>query len=44
MYVVEMDSGGMMYILFMTICSGIQIILNLLPQHFQRLQCCYVYC
>jgi hypothetical protein len=36
---VEMSLGGMIYIpSFMTISSGIQVILRLLPQRFERLQ------
>jgi hypothetical protein len=43
-YVTEMASGGMTYIpSFMTIDSGIQVILRLLPQQFDWLQCWY-YC
>jgi hypothetical protein len=33
-----MASGGMMY---MTIGSGIRVILTVLPQQFERLQCWY---
>jgi hypothetical protein len=43
-YNVQMDSGGMIYIpSFLTIGSGIQVILRLLPQRFERLQYWY-YC
>jgi hypothetical protein len=35
-YAVEMASGGMIYIpSFVTICSGIQVMLRLLPQQFK---------
>jgi hypothetical protein len=39
----EMVSGAMIYVpSSMTIGSGIQVILRLLPQQFERLQCwCY---
>jgi hypothetical protein len=41
-YTVEMASGGMIYIpSFMKIGSGIQLILKVLPQQFERLQCWY---
>jgi hypothetical protein len=41
-YVIQMDSGGMIYIQScIMIGSGIQIILRLLPQQFERLQCWY---
>jgi hypothetical protein len=37
-YTVEMDSGGKIYIpSFMTIGSGIRVILKVLPQQFERL-------
>jgi hypothetical protein len=36
-YATEMASGGMMYIpSFITISSGAQVILRLLPQQFER--------
>jgi hypothetical protein len=39
---VEVASGGMMYISSsMTIVSGTQVILRLLPQQFERPQCWY---
>jgi hypothetical protein len=39
-YAVMMASGGMIYIpTFMMIPSGIKVILRLLPQQFERLQC-----
>jgi hypothetical protein len=39
-YDVEMDSGGMIYVpSFTMINSGIQVILRLLPQQSERLQC-----
>jgi hypothetical protein len=38
-YAIKMASGGMIYVpSFMTISSGIQIILRILPQQFERLQ------
>jgi hypothetical protein len=41
-YTVEMASGGMIYIpSLMTIGSGIRVILRILPQQFERLQCWY---
>jgi hypothetical protein len=41
-YAVEMVSGVMMYIpSFMTIGSGIRVILRLLPQQFESMQCWY---
>jgi hypothetical protein len=41
-YTVEMASDGMIYIpSFMKIGSGIQVILMLLPQQHERLQCWY---
>jgi hypothetical protein len=43
-YATEMASGGMTYILsLMMIGSSIWVSLRLLPQQFERLQCCY-YC
>jgi hypothetical protein len=40
--VVEICLVGMMYIpSFMTIGYGIQVILGLSPQEFERPQCCY---
>jgi hypothetical protein len=39
---VEMASGGIMYIpSFMKIGLGVQVILKLLPQQFERPQCWY---
>jgi hypothetical protein len=41
-YTVEMASDGVMYIpSFIKIGSGIKVILRLLPQQFERLQCWY---
>jgi hypothetical protein len=41
-YAIEMATGGMIYIpKFITICSGIQVILRLIPQQFERPQCRY---
>jgi hypothetical protein len=41
-YAVEMASDDIIYIpSFMTIGSGIQVILRLLPKKFERLQCWY---
>jgi hypothetical protein len=41
-YTIEMTSDGMIYIpSFVTIGSGIQVILRLLPEQFERLQCWY---
>jgi hypothetical protein len=41
-YVVEMGSGGMIYIeSFMKTGSGIQVISSLLQQQFDSLQCWY---
>jgi hypothetical protein len=41
-YTIEMASDGMIYVLsFMKICSGIQIIIRLLPRHSEGLQCWY---
>jgi hypothetical protein len=41
-YAVEMATGSMIYIPnFMTIGSGIQVTLRLLPQQFELLQCWY---
>jgi hypothetical protein len=41
-YIVDMASAGMIYVpSFMKISLGIQIILLLLYQQFQRLQCWY---
>jgi hypothetical protein len=38
MYAVEIGSGGMIYIRnFITIDSGIRVILRALPQQFERL-------
>jgi hypothetical protein len=38
----EMASGGIMYIsYFVTVGSGIQVLLRLLPQQFERLQYWY---
>jgi hypothetical protein len=43
-YAVEMASGGMLYIRrFVIISSGIQVILRLLPQQFERLQYWYFF-
>jgi hypothetical protein len=40
-YAVEMASDGMIYIpSLMTIGSGIRVILRVLPQQFERPQCC----
>jgi hypothetical protein len=42
MYAVKMVPGGMICIsTFMIIGSGIQVILGLLPQQVERLQCWY---
>jgi hypothetical protein len=39
-YATEMASGGMIHIpSLMTTGSGIQVILRLVHEHFQRLQC-----
>jgi hypothetical protein len=44
-YTVEVDSNGMVYIpTLMMICSSIQVILRLLPQQFERLQCWHYRC
>jgi hypothetical protein len=41
-YATEMGSAGVIYIpSFMAICSGIQVVLRLLPRKFERLQCWY---
>jgi hypothetical protein len=41
-YTVEMSSGGMTYMpSFMTIGSGVQVILRVLPQQLEMLQCSY---
>jgi hypothetical protein len=41
-YIVEMGSGGMIYVpSFMTIGFGIQVLLRLLLEQFERLQCWY---
>jgi hypothetical protein len=41
-YAVEMASDSMIYIVsFLTLDSGIQVILRLLPLQFERLQCWY---
>jgi hypothetical protein len=41
-YTVEMASDGMIYVpSFMKICSGIEVIIWLLPRHSERLQCWY---
>jgi hypothetical protein len=42
LYAIQMVSGGMVYIpSFITIGSGIQVILRLLPQPFEGLECWY---
>jgi hypothetical protein len=42
MYALEMTSGGMTYKQsFMTIGSGIQLIVRLLPENFERPLCWY---
>jgi hypothetical protein len=41
-YIVQMGSGGMIYVLcFITIALDIQLLLSLLPKQFERLRCWY---
>jgi hypothetical protein len=44
LYVVEMAAGGMIHVpSFMTVGSVIRVILRLVPQQLESLQCFYVY-